>query len=91
MKQKLLNFFKWILRECRDKNTILLFIVVVAVMYFPVWGGFLMHALFGWAWCSAVASAYLVFWAGPFTPFFPLCMAITLGIKKLLEKLRKRA
>lgn len=64
----------------------LLFIGVVAVMYLPVWGGYLLHAIFGWAWCSAVASAYLLFWAGPFTPFFPVCMGITLSIKKVMQK-----
>ena len=37
-----------------------------------------------------VASAYLVFWAGPFTPYFPLCIAITLSLKKLIEKIKGR-
>ena len=37
-----------------------------------------------------IASAYLVFWAGPFTPYFPLCIAITLGLKKLIEKTKGR-
>lgn len=36
------------------------------------------------------ASAYLVFWAGPFTPYFPLCIAITLSLKKLIEKIKGR-
>lgn len=29
------------------------FAVVVVVMYSPVWGGYLCHALFGWKWCSS--------------------------------------
>lgn len=29
-----------------------------------------------------MASACLVFWAGPFTPFFPICIGITLAIKR---------
>jgi hypothetical protein len=37
-----------------------------------------------------VASTYLVFWAGPFTPYFPLCIAITLGIKKLFDKFKSK-
>ena len=59
---------------------------VVALMYTPVWGGYLLHILFGIKWGSVVATAYMAFWAGPFTPFFPLCIAITFAIKKLLEK-----
>ena len=54
-------------------------------MYLPMWGGYLLHAMFGWAWCSAVASAYLLFWASPFTPFFPVCLGITLSIKKAVQ------
>ena len=83
--QKIINFFKWIWQECKDWKTFVLLLCVVFVMYAPVWGGYLLHAAFGWAWCSAVASAYLLFWAGPFTPFFPVCIGITLSIKKALQ------
>lgn len=82
IKDRLKNFFHWIGRECRDRKTVLLLFCVIVVVYFPVWGGYLLHALFGWAWCSAVASACLLFWAGPFTPFFPICIGITLSLKK---------
>ena len=87
-KQKILKFIHWILDSCKDKQTLLLLACVVVVMYCPVWGGYLLHAIFGWAWCSVVASAVLLFWAGPFTPFFPLCIAITLAIKRIIEKRR---
>lgn len=34
-----------------------------------------------------MATAYLAFWAGPFTPFFPLCIVVTLFIKrKFIDK-----
>lgn len=71
--------------ECKDRKTLALLLMVIVVMYFPVWGGYMLHALFDWGWCSAVASAYLLFWAGPFTPFFPVCIAITLAIKRFLR------
>lgn len=89
VKEKLINFFHWLWQECKDRNTFILLLIVVVVMYSPVWGGYLLHGVFGWAWCSAVATAYLLFWAGPFTPFFPVCIAVTLSIKKLTE-VRKR-
>lgn len=57
-------------------------------MYTPVWGGYLLHLIFGIKWGSVVATAYLAFWAGPFTPYFPLCIAITFGIKKIIEKIK---
>ena len=88
IKNKFINFCKWVWSECKDWHTLVLFLVVVFVMYAPVWGGYLLHLLFKIKWGSVVATTYLAFWAGPFTPYFPLCIAITLGIKKLFEKLK---
>jgi len=90
MKQKIKNFFMWIWEECKDWHTIVMLAVVIVVMYSPVWGGYLLHAIFGWKWCSAVSTAVLVFWAGPFTPFFPVCVGITLSIKKAFSKFKQR-
>lgn len=90
MVQKIKKFFQWIWCECKDRRTVVLLLAVVIVMYLPVWGGYLLHAVFGWKWCYAVASAVLVFWAGPFTPFFPICIAITLSIKKAVSKYRSK-
>lgn len=70
LKDKFIKFCKWVWEECKDWHTVVIFAVVVVVMYSPVWGGYLCHALFGWKWCSVMATAYLAFWAGPFTPFF---------------------
>ena len=84
--QRVKKFLKYVWQECKDRKTIVLLLIVAFVMYTPAWGGYLVHALFGWKWGSVVASAYLLFWAGPFTPFWPLCIAITLFIKKLIKK-----
>ena len=65
-------------------------IIIVVIMYTPVWGGYLIHLIFKKPWGSVMATAYLAFWAGPFTPYFPLCIAITLGIKKLFEKIKSK-
>ena len=86
LKEKTKNFLKWIWHECKDKRTIALLIVVVAVVYSPVWLGYIMHWVFDWSWAGIVATAMLAFWAGPFSPFFVLCISITLGIKRLFEK-----
>lgn len=86
LKDKFISFCKWVWSECKDWRTVVIFAVVVVVMYSPVWGGYICHALFGWSWCSVFATAYLAFWAGPFTPYFPLCIAIALAIKRLFDK-----
>lgn len=90
MKEKIINFCRWLKSEIKDKNTAILFLIVVAIMYAPVWCGYLLYFLFRWSVCFVVASAYLAFWAGPFTPFFPLCIAITLFLKKLFEKRQEK-
>ena len=86
LKDKFVRFCRWIWQECKDTKTLLLLLLVIAVVYSPVWGGYLLYAIFGWEWASVMASACLVFWAGPFTPFFPICIGITLAIKRRSER-----
>ena len=86
---KLKNFLLYLKNECRDWKTIVLFIIVMAAVYSPVWVCYLLFILFGFKWAFITASSVLAFWAGPFTPFFPLCIAITLGIKKLFSRKKK--
>ena len=59
LKTKFINFCKWVWEECKDWHTVVIFAIVVVVMYSPVWGGYLCHAVFGWKWCSVVATSYL--------------------------------
>ncbi|MCI7510861.1 MAG: hypothetical protein MSB05_02210 [Firmicutes bacterium] len=90
LKDKFINFCRWVWSECKDVKTFLLLLVVIAVVYSPVWGGYLLSAIFGWTWASVMASTCLVFWAGPFTPFFPICIAITLAIKRWSERRKNK-
>ena len=83
---KIKSLLFYIKSECSDWRTIILFIIVMAVVYSPVWGFYLIFFLTGAKWALAAGSAVLAFWAGPFTPFFPICIAITLAIKKLFTK-----
>ena len=89
LKDKFIRFCSWIWQECNDTKTFLLLLLVIAVVYSPVWGGYLLHAIFGRKWASIMASACLVFWAGPFTPFFLICIGITLSIRRRAERRTK--
>lgn len=88
--EKFKNFCKWVWSECKDWHTLVIFLIVVFLMYSPVWGGYIISLVFKSKSASVVATAYLAFWAGPFTPFFPMCIAITLAIKKFIEKFKKK-
>ena len=88
------KFKKFLFRiktECRDLRTIVLFVIVCAVVYSPVWLGFTIFAVFGFKWALIAATTCCAFWAGPFTPFFPICIALTFAIKRLLIFKKNRA
>ncbi len=70
LKTSLSSFVNGYGKNVKIGKTVVIFAIVVVIMYSPVWGGYLCHALFHWKWCSVMATAYLAFWAGPFTPFF---------------------
>lgn len=81
---------EWLKKECKDCGTLFVFICVIVIMYSPVWLGYLLYYIFNLKWCMVMATAFLTFWAGPFTPFFPLAIAITLFIKKIIKIKEKK-
>ena len=85
IKERIKKFIKWVIEECKDWKTIVILFIVMLIVYLPTWGGYLFYFIFKWKWCFAVATGYFAFWMGPFTPFFPLCIAIALGIKRKIE------
>jgi len=89
-KQKLINFIKWLWRECKDWHTIALLGVVCAVLGLPVWLGYLLFLIFGWEWAFIVATAMWAFWMMPGAPFFALSVSITLAIKRIYQKRQRK-
>lgn len=85
-KNKIVNFIKWLWRECKDWRTFVLLVIVCIVVGAPVWISGLLGILFNWAWAWAVFAALLAFWWLPGVPYFALCVAITLAIKRFFEK-----
>ena len=83
------NLIKWIWSECKDWRTLIVFIIVYCVVMSPVIVGYTLYFVTKNEWHLTYASVWLVFWFGPFTPLVPLCIAISLGIKKLL-KIKKK-
>lgn len=90
LKRKLIRFIMWIIRECKNWQTILLLLVVATIIQIPTWGGFLLYFIFGFEWALAVGTIAAIFWAGPFSPFWIVCVTVTLAIKKLIEKIFRR-
>lgn len=85
-KNKIVNFIKWLWRECKDWRTFVLLVIVCIVVGAPVWISGLLGILFNWTWAWAVFAALLAFWWLPGVPYFALCVAVTLAIKRFFEK-----
>ena len=90
VKQKAINIWDWFKNECKAWKTLIVLICVIVIMYSPVWLGYLLYFAFKWNWCLVMASVTAAFWFGPLTPFFPLCIAITLSIKKIMQVKNRR-
>jgi hypothetical protein len=90
LKNKIVNFLRWIWQECKTPSTIVLLLFVILTVYSPVWVGYILFWIFRWKWALVLATACLAFWIGPFSPFFVLCVSITLGIKKIFSKIKRK-
>ena len=80
---RLIKYIGFALKDCRNW---LIFAAVYAVMTSPTWVGWLLYFITGNPWHLTYSSAYMAFWALPLTPLIPLCIAITLGIRRLLRR-----
>lgn len=83
-----IKFFKWVWRECRNWQTVLLLGIVCLVVGSPVWVCGLLWVVFGWAWAGVVCAALLAFWWLPGMPYFGVCVSITIIIKRVYQKYR---
>ena len=83
-------FIRWILEQLKDKTNILIFIIVFLVLSSEVWIPYLLAIITGNKWWWGIGSACWAFWLAPFTPFLPLCLAITFGVRKIVDKIRDK-
>lgn len=87
----LLSFpFIWIWVNIRDWRTAIIFIIVFLIVSSEVWLMYLLYFITGNAWFLGIGSACWIFWLGPGTPFLPLCIGITIGIKAFFNKIKER-
>lgn len=91
----LLTFsFIWMFYNIRDWKTAVIYIIVNIVVSIEVWLPYLLAFITQGTDFSkimlSVGSACWLFWLGPGTPFIPLCIGITIGIKSFLNKKFKK-
>lgn len=81
-----LNLIYWLSSVLKDWRNWLIFGVVYLAFTCPTWAGWLLFFITGNPWHLTYSTAYMAFWALPLTPLIPLCIAITLGIRKLIHR-----
>jgi len=87
--EKIKKLFLWIWQECNDKHTFALLLLVCIIIGSPVWISYLLWFVFKLNWALWIGSAMLAFWWLPGAPYFALCIAVTLGIKRVFQKIKK--
>ncbi len=90
-KEKIINFCKWIWLQVKDWHNLII-LGVVFPCFFALCVLIVAFALFladGKIHLIIATSSVIAFWVGPFTPFWPICIAITLGIRKFIDSIWK--
>ena len=67
-------------------SSLWLFAIVCAVVSCEVWVPYIIGFITQNAWWYGIGSVCWIFWLGPGTPFIPLCIVITLSIKKIFHR-----
>lgn len=85
--------FVWIWYNIRDWRTFLIFAIVCLVISVEVWLPYLLGVI-TWGtdfskWCFGIGSTLWLWWLLPGTPFLPLCIGITIGVKAIFNKIKK--
>lgn len=75
----------------KDKTNITIYVIVTVVLSSEVWLSYLLAVITGNKWFWAVGSACWAFWLAPFTPFIPLCIAITFTVRKIYDKIKNKS
>lgn len=81
---------KGLFAQLKDRTNIIIFSIVFLVLSSEIWVPILLGTITQNAWWYGIAATCWGFWLAPFTPFFPLCIAVTFGVRKVVDAIRKR-
>jgi hypothetical protein len=79
---------KWLKENIFVKDMFIYILIAALIFYIPVW----LLSAFGIVtsneWYYGGAAAYILFWAGPFTPTIPIIFAIAVFLKQVVKKIK---
>lgn len=86
--------FVWLFYNIRDWRTFVIFVLVVVVVSIEIWLPLLLAFI---TWGSdfskimlGVAGTCELFWLGPGTPFILICTFLTIAIKGMFNKIKRK-
>ena len=85
--KRIIKFLKRLLIELKDPLNIIVYLIVLTLFFSPCIIGYLYTIITSKPQGAAIATAYWLFWAGPFTPAMPIQFAITFAIARPLRRL----
>ena len=80
----------WLFHELKDWRTFVIFISTMLIIGSEVWIPLLIGIITGNSALLAFAGTMEAFWLLPGTPFIPLCIVITLGIKSIIKRRKEK-
>ena len=86
---KFKKLIKWVWTQLKDRTNLVIFIICFIVLSSEVWLTYILGIIFHNGWLIGVGTVCWAFWLGPFTPFLPICIALTLGVRKIYDKIKK--
>lgn len=87
---KITQWWKTTWKELKDWKTLILFIIVTIILSCEVWVPYLIALITGNGWWWGIGSVCWAFWLGPGTPFTLIAVTLTIAIKKLWIKIKRR-
>ncbi|MCF7925949.1 MAG: hypothetical protein K9L74_00025 [Candidatus Izimaplasma sp.] len=81
---------KWLKENIFVKDMFIYILVAAFIFYTPLWlTGVISYVLANPIYLG-FGTAYVLIWAGPFTPTIPVILAIAVFLKKIVQKIRKQ-
>lgn len=81
---------KWLKENIFVKDMFIYIVLAVIIFYIPAWVSVLLGVLNGSTILIGFGSAYVLLWAGPFTPTIPAIFAIAVLLKQLVKSVTKK-
>lgn len=79
---------KWLKENIFVKDMFVYIVVASIIFYIPSWGALIFAIIYNSPYLYGFSAAYILFWAGPFTPTIPAIFTIAVFLKQIVKKIK---